>query len=416
MRIITLMSIALSFILSTSAFAKSVTELLQDLDSSERRIRRDAVRELSDRRYRNNNQIIAPLLNVILTDSNPPTREYAATALLNHRNAEVFPQLVQIATQEGNAQAQEGVVSAFSFSSSPRVKAPLLIALSSSDPAIRRDAARGLGSFSNDPTVRTALTNSLNSDPDARTRNYSARSIARTRSQQVAGILLDTLNNPQSLGRADAAEELGSLGFASAVPSLIAAMAESDRELQRNSIKSLRSFIGREEVVTALLNQYVVTTDRRNKDVLFEVLVESKDPRVMPIMLEVLESSTSSRYAKREAIKGLQNSGDKTVLMALAEFLGSTDESTRKDAYDAIMAIIKRLPRTQEVREALACLPSTSTREHKQGTKNAALLIDLMIPVLLGSFSVAAHNGYEIVGQLSPEGVAELQELFRRLQ
>jgi HEAT repeat protein len=399
-----------------SASAKTVAELIADLNSTDRRTRQDAVRELRESRYSNNSQIIEPLLNVLRTDSSSLNREYAAEALLKNRNAEVFTTLTEIAGQTADGDAHSAVIRAFANSESSRVKAPLLQALSSPHRDARRSAARGLDHFVSDTQVQTALVSSLNTDADELTRDYAAASISRLPRTTAANLLIRSLDDSSSLGRESAAYELGRLGDARAVPSLISVIGNSNRDLRRKSIRALNDFASREEVVTALLGQFADETDNTTKGYIVDSLSESRDRRIVPIMISVIESTSFGNYEKSQAAQALKNVGDKSALVALAALLGSNREGLRTDAYEAIRAILGRMPRTQEVNQALACLPGTTSREHSDGTKSAAILLDLMIPVLFGSFSIAAHQDIRVVNQLTSAQVAELQHLFESLQ
>jgi HEAT repeat protein len=188
-----------------------------------------------------------PLIRRILQDPDAPAarRKAAlkATAILGPRAAEAIPDVAAALQQP--AFAPEAAL-ALSFMGSPAV-APLRDAITSDDPAVRRESLRSLGKLreraSIDPQIVIPLLLESLQDPDASVRKIAVTYLGIVRDEpekEIAG-LIKALRDDDAEVRQAAAAALAAYGAAAepAVPALKKAENDPDDDVKREAGRAL---------------------------------------------------------------------------------------------------------------------------------------------------------------------------------
>ncbi len=231
-----------------------------DIDSHVVRVARNDDRWLDNLQSRNPKDVDAalaelerrgtaalPLIRRTLQDpaADPGRRKAALKAArqLGERAAETVPDVAALLTQSDYT--QEAAL-ALSFMGSSAI-APLREALSSEDPAVRREALRSLAKLreraSVDPQLVIPPLLSALKDPDPSVRDIAATYLGIVRDnpeREVAG-LIDALGDDDPSVRRAAATALAAYGPAaeSAVPALRKAAKDPDEDVQREAGRAL---------------------------------------------------------------------------------------------------------------------------------------------------------------------------------
>lgn len=188
-----------------------------------------------------------PLIRRTLQDpaAEPAKRQAAlkGTAILGTRAAEAIPDVAAALQEPGYA--PEAAL-ALSFMGSAAVP-PLLEAINSDDPIVRREALRALGKLreraSIDPKVVVPLLLRAIDDPDAAVRNVAVTYLGIVRDDpvpEVAGLIKALADENAEVRQAAAAAlaEYGALAE-KAIPALKKATSDPDEEVRREAGRTL---------------------------------------------------------------------------------------------------------------------------------------------------------------------------------
>ncbi|OFZ13631.1 MAG: hypothetical protein A2X86_20855 [Bdellovibrionales bacterium GWA2_49_15] len=404
---------SLIFSFAFMACAEDLTSILANLNSSSSSVRLEAIRKLRGSQYRSRTQVLAPLLNTLRTDTAFLNREYAADILAQHADPRGRQSVIETFTDPQFVNSHEAAADSLKRVKSSAVKQAFMSSAEHANQSVRRIVAQGLGNFVSDPNVVTKLKEMVNADSYSLAREYAATSIANLPASQAVPLLAEILGNPQSKGRAEAAYGLRQTRSELAIPSLLTVLSDPNIDVRRNAIRGLENYKQRANVFEAFLNAVKTEPDSYAKSMLLDSILQSSDPRVLEIARAHIASNDHS--VQRHAIEALKRAGDKSDLIGLIALLSDRDESVRSNAYDAIRAILNRLKRDDPFRTRLSqCLPRVSYVPYSNGTREAALLMDVLLGGF-GMYSSAASGNRRMVGRLAPEAVTALQGVVREL-
>lgn len=148
-----------------------------------------------------------------------------------------------------------------------------------------------------DPAVTAALAESMQKDFIEEVRAASARALGSLRSQDKVGVLVSTLESPQSREHAEVrreiAESLGLIRDPAAGPALMRTIRDRDRRTSQNAILSI-GLIGYKEARPTL--ESVFRTDRspESRDRALEAIALMRDPGAKPFLEALLDDREDS--------------------------------------------------------------------------------------------------------------------------
>jgi HEAT repeat protein len=395
------------------SFAAEVPQLVLDLQSRDNEVKRAALKELDKKEYINNNQIIEPLLQVILRDEDFILQDKAATILIQHKSSTAVNGLINIletpAASNGHASAALGL----SRAKDARSTKPLLAAINHRSERVRKFAVDGLTeSVKNDPIIAEALYERAKKDDDFIVRMYAARAIAQNGNEKMIDRMISTLDDPKALGRGEIAEALGNAKKSAAIPALLELMKSKDKDLQKNAVKGLTNFED-ERLVQPMLDLVgKPDADMIARDNSIRHLAQMGDVRANSLFLEILENTKDRETLKQYAIEGLGKTGGVEALHSLIGALGSENKYTRREALKSIQLILAKNPTMQaRMQEAIQCLPPL-TQSSKPGENEVIYFFDILffggLPLLTATNASQTNH----IEPVSPELIKALQDLL----
>jgi HEAT repeat protein len=160
-----------------------------------------------------------PALVAALRDSQVEVRVVAAAALWRLPDAAAVPSLIRL-TRDADPSARQWAVLALGVARDPRSVAGLVGLLTDPVEDVRMDAIRSLGRIGH-PTALSALTSLVNdAERPVEERLEGLNSIASLSGPDKVNVLVHVLDDDDSQVRLRAAEALGQVGDALAVPAL----------------------------------------------------------------------------------------------------------------------------------------------------------------------------------------------------
>jgi len=306
-----------------------------------------------------------PALIQALGDSYSDVRRVAAEALGAIGDPQAVPALIQ-ALGDNDSSVRRAAAEALVKIGAPAVPA-LIQALGDSDSDVRRAAAWALGKLG-DPHAVPALSVWVHAGEDAarnalQTLRHPAldltQAVAQVAAQGAWGVLIRALPNEkvreavvglgtpavpaliQALGDSDrnvrraAAAALGAIGDPHAVPALIKALGDRDLYVRRAAAGALGA-IGDPQAVPALI-QALGDSYSDVRRVAAGALGELGDPKAVPALIKAL--GDWDPYVRRAAAEALGKLGDPKAVPALIKALGDSSEDVRRAAAAALVKI-----------------------------------------------------------------------------
>ncbi len=200
-------------------------------------------------------------------------------------------------------------------------------ALHNSDPLIRIGAVRILGLMAK-PDDIDALTGATK-DSDQDVRRAAVAALGAIKDSRTVGPLIDALKDSYWFTRSDAANALGQEHDGHAVKPLLDAVSDSDSTVQ-SSAETALLFLCQEPGAPAQPNDFA---DRLNDPNPKVVLISAvclallKDSRAVPVLLKLVSSPDLT--TRLDAVKGLGEAGDPSVLPTLRQTLKDSDVNMR---------------------------------------------------------------------------------------
>jgi HEAT repeat protein len=234
-------AVCLRFLLYSDDDDKEVTKLVEQLRSSDREKRLDAVIALSVIKSRR----ALAALETALQDSSDAIRAAAITGLGNSGEQSVAPRIATLLTKEKKAYVRKAAAYALGQLGSLETTAALAAALKDKDVEVRGAAAVALGDYS-DRSAVASLIGAL-ADDAAFVRAQAARALgvngrdARTAVPSLIKLLRSDSDNE---AKRQAADSLGRIGDPAALPTLKQIAGDSDPylgEAARDAIKRIRT-------------------------------------------------------------------------------------------------------------------------------------------------------------------------------
>lgn len=411
------MNIIISFIfvmlVAGVAKAQDLTQeqLISNLLNGNDDQRRDAARELGRGEYRNNREIV-PALLLALENDKYIVRTYAAEALANNRNEIAFVNLAQVAgnkTSEGQAEALR------SLERSPNKERtiPLFVEnINSEDRDVRIAAARGLAQHGQDERAFQAMRTHLNSTDNSIAQDYVAEGIRRSQNPESMNILIAVLANQDSGAREYAADELGEFNDPQARLALFQATYDSDSRVVSKAIQGLEEEAKtNEDILNRFIELYQVNEGNLVGTYALDAILETKNVKIKTIAEQALNSRSSSTQS--DALEALKEIGDRSSLIGIIDLMGSDVRSVRREAHEAFRAIMRRNFSEDEFQAIAKCLPQGQEQPYSEGTKSAALLLDIFTMFMSGATYHAATGtvtNYEAIGEDQREALKSIIE------
>lgn len=291
-----------------------------------------------------------------------------------------------------------------------------LDAIKEDDPEVKRWAAVGLENQSHIPKVYSEFERIAKSTDSSRAQGYVIRGIQNSQNPGAQKLLLEVLKGNNSEARIHAAQALGSMPGEETFKALIEATKNSNEQITRAAVRSLKSHSDKSaDIATRLMEIYDIEDKGTllSKDAL-RGIINSDDPRALPYALSALDERSDS--LKKDALKGvLAKYGKKEHAVEMAKLLKHPNKTVRRDAYNAMMQILKRTLNPEDFKLAVKCFPQTQQEPFSDDTKNVAALLDIFM-LGFGAFSYQAETQRVTnVPQMTAETVKTLQSVIENL-
>jgi HEAT repeat protein len=394
-------------------FAADVKQMMIDLQSKNTDVKRAALKELDKNEYQNNNEIIEPLLQLILRDQDFILQDKAANILIQHKSPTAVNGLVNILQTPAAGNGHDSAAYGLSRSKNPRAVEPLLAAINHRSDRVRKYAVDGLtDSVKKDQRIADAIFKRATGDDDFIVRSYAARAVAQNGNNQMIDRMIATLSDPKVIGRGEIAEALGNAEKTAAIPALIELMKSNNTDLQKNAVKGLINFKDERLVQPMLDLVRKPKADMIAREYSIRHLADMGDVRANSLFLEIVTNAKERETVKQYAIEGLGKTGGIEALHPLIGFLGSENKYTRRDALKSIQLILAKNPTLQaRMQETLQCLPQISQR-NSAGESEVMYFFNIIffggLPLLTATSAAQSNQ----IDPVSPELIRALQDLL----
>lgn len=405
---------ALLLILAMPAsFAADVKQLLIDLQSKSTDVKRAALKELDNKQYYANDEVIEPLLQLVLRDQDFILRDKAASILIQHKSATAVNGLINILQNPAASNGHDSAAYGLSRSRSPRAVEPLLASINHRSDRVRKYAVDGLtDSVKKDQRIADAIFKRAMNDDDFIVRSYAARAVAQNGNNQMIDAMIAMLSDAKVIGRGEIAEALGNANKTAAIPALIELMKSSNNDLQKNAIKGLINFKDERLVQPMLDLARKPKADMIARETAIRHLSEMGDARANSLFMDIVTSKTERETVKQYAIEGLGKTGGVEALHPLIGFLGSENKYTRRDALKSIQLILSRNPELQaRMQETMQCLPQL-TQASKPGEAQVMYFFDIIFFGGLPLLTASSTGQTTQIDPVAPELIKALQDLL----
>ncbi|MEW6732674.1 MAG: HEAT repeat domain-containing protein [Acidobacteriota bacterium] len=364
-------------------------QLLRELRSEDRRVRRRAAEELG---RIGGDQAVTALINA-LRDQDQFVSAAAGLALGEIKDKRAVEPLI-VNLRDVNPEVRGAAAVALGRIGDIRAVEPLLTMLSDAEVYPRASAAVALGRIGDvraaskiatllrqdvDAQVRTSAAEALGhfgdiqetesliaalKDRNNYVRTAAAAALGQLSSNRATLPLIEALRDSDRLVRSAAAEALGRSSDVRAVRPLIEAMSDADQFVRTNAAYALGR-LGDRQAVEPLMDA-VHLDDARIKSRAIDSLGAIGDPRAVPVLIDALNDK--DRFTRGNAATSLGKIGDRRAVEPLIQILSETDSYLRRAAADA-------LGRLGDVRafEPLANLLKTDQEQNVRATSIAAL-------------------------------------------
>lgn len=404
----------LLFILAMPAsFAADMKQLLIDLQSKSTDVKRAALKELDNKQYFSNNEVIEPLLQLILRDQDFILQDKAANILIQHKSPTAVNGLVNILQTPDARNGHDSAAYGLSRSKSPKAIEPLLASINHRSDRVRKYAVDGLtDSVKKDQRIADAIFKRATADDDFIVRSYAARAVAQNGNNQMIEKMIATLSDAKVVGRGEIAEALGNANKAAAIPALIELMKSSNTDLQKNAVKGLTNFKDERLVQPMLDLARKPKADMIAREYSIRHLSEMGDARANSLFMDIVTNPKERETVKQYAIEGLGKTGGIEALHPLIGFLGSENKYTRRDALKSIQLILAKNPTLQaRMQETLQCLPQISQR-NAAGETEVMYFFDIIFFGGLPLLTATSAGQTQQIDPVSPELIKALQDLL----
>ncbi|MBK7991933.1 MAG: HEAT repeat domain-containing protein [Blastocatellia bacterium] len=364
-RIIICLSILLLFLIPSFSYGQQNNEnrraqLLKDIRSEDRRIRRKAAEDLG----RLGDEQTIPALVFTLKDPDQFVSAAAALALGEIKDKRAIDPLIEI-LRSSNIETRGAAAVALGRIGDNRAITSLLPLLNDIEAYPRSSAISALGRIG-DSSVINSLTNILVKDADAQVRTAVAEALGRIGDKkaaeplikalkdsnnyvrtasavalgEIAGdtatvALIESLKDPDRLVRSAVAESLGRVQDLRAVRPLIEALGDPDQFVRTNAAYALGR-LGDRQAVEPLMDA-VHLDDARVKNRAIDSLGTIGDARALPILIDSLQDK--DRVARSSSAIALGKIGDKRSVEPLIRALADPDSNTRRASVEALTKI-----------------------------------------------------------------------------
>jgi HEAT repeat protein len=356
--------ILLTFLLATPIYSlcQQNTEarriqLLKDLRSEDRRLRRKAAEELG---RLGDEQAISGLIGA-LRDSDQFVSAASALALGELKAKLAVDILVEL-LRSPSTEVRGSSAQALGRIGDTKATQALLSLLN--DPEVYpRSAALGALGRIGDASIITNLTSILVKDPESQVRTSAAEALGRIGDRQASEALVKALKDSSNYVRTAAAVALSQTGGENATLALIEALKDTDRLVRSaaaeslgrsNDLRGVRPLIealgdpdqfvrtnaayslgrlGDRQAVEPLMDA-VHLDDSRVKNRAIDSLGAIADKRALPILIDTLQDK--DRIARSNSVIALGKIGDKRAVDPLIQSLADPDSNTRKVTVEAL--------------------------------------------------------------------------------
>src|SRR5213594_2467004 len=234
---------------------------------------------------------VGPLVEA-LHDEDRAVRE-AATTALRKIGLPAAPALI-VALQDPNGNVQEAAVAILKDVATPEAVEPLIGCLTSKNWIVRMHAAKALGNLGDERPVRQLIPLLMDSVKAVRVDATDALA-------QIGRPALATVRHEEWILRLHACEALGKIGAEEAVAPLCEVMLhDRDMAVRQDAAKALGS-IGHPAAFEALEK---AVTDLSVRPYAVDALGKLKDPRAVPILIDVVAGKNRPANARRVPVCG----------------------------------------------------------------------------------------------------------------
>lgn len=336
------------------------SQLLKDLRSEDRRVRRKAAEDLA----RLGDEQTVPALILTLHDPDPFVSAASALTLGEIKDKRAVQPLIEL-LRSSNAEVRGAAAIGLGRIGDAKAVQPLLPLLNDAETYPRASTVSALGRIGDnsiipiitltlakdmDAQVRTAAAESLGrlgdkqateslvkalKDPNNYVRTASAVALGQTGGEQATLALIESLKDTDRLVRSAAAESLGRNNDLRAVRPLIEALGDPDQFVRTNAAYSLGR-LGDRQAVEALMDA-VHLDDNRVKIRAIDSLGAIADNRALPILIDTLQDK--DRAARSNSATALGKIADKRAVEPLIRALADPDGNTRRSSVEALTRI-----------------------------------------------------------------------------
>lgn len=437
----------------TAQLPERQTQLLSDLRSEDKRVRRKAAEELGRvggekavaaliTALKDPDQMVAaaaalslgelrdrravPALAAVLKDMSEEVRGSAALALgrIGERStvalllpllkdAEVFPrasavsalgcigdrqavaQICTVLVQDPDPQVRTSAAEALGAIADISGRDGLIAALKDQSNYVRTAAAAALGQISSDTAIVSALIEALK-DSDRMVRSAAAESLGRSRDERAVRPLIEALSDGDQFVRTSAAFSLGRLGSRQAVDPLIDTLQLDDNRVRARAVEALGA-IGDPRAVDVIVG-LLRDTNRFVKGNAITALGRIADRKAVdPLLISLSDQDPQMR---RAALDSLGRIGDERAFQPVSELLKKeTDQNVRFVA----LATAAKLGRQQSIPMLIEAFSDRAEElRHTAASALARLELDATFPAVL-----------EYASRLDLQSLAGAQTPFR---
>ncbi len=269
-----------------------------------------------------------PMLLHLLNDAEVFPRASAASALGRIGDRQAVAQISKVLAQDPEPQVRTSAAEALGAIADISARDALITALKDQSNYVRTAAAAALGQLGSDTTVVSALIEALK-DGDRMVRSAAAESLGRSRDERAVRPLIEALTDDDQFVRTSAAFSLGRLGSRQAVDPLIDTLQLDDNRVKARAVEALGA-IGDPRAVDVIV-VLVKDTNRFVKGSAIAALGRIADRKAVDPLLTSL--SDHDPQIRRAVLDALGRIGDERAFLQVSELLKKeSDQNVRLTA------------------------------------------------------------------------------------
>jgi HEAT repeat protein/beta-lactamase regulating signal transducer with metallopeptidase domain len=274
---------------------------------------------------------IAALSRALKEDADARVRETAAWALGEIDDSRAVPALIDALKTERVPAVREKIVWALGEIDDPSAIEAIVAVLKDPSVGIRRQAVWALGEIDEPSAVPALLT--MVRDTDIEVRRQVAWALGELESPSAIDALMILAKDADAEVRQHAVEALGQLEDERTLPALVVALKDANSDVRQHAANAIGDIDNLKAAPSALIAA-LADTDREVRKQVIQALANLEDPAAVPGLKRA--TADSDTEIRRAAVEALSEIGGTEAIEALMGLLKDPDPEVRRIVAEAL--------------------------------------------------------------------------------